>query len=326
MTNRKSSSPDKKRQIILVVGPTAAGKTETAIGLAKKLNGEIISCDSMQIYKGMGILTSKPAAVQRKQVPHHLISMISPTKEYNVSQYRKDAVRKIETIIAKDKTAILVGGTGLYMSVLIDGIFKDKAQDKTIRQRLYREAEESGSGKLYERLKNIDPEAAKKIHPHDTKRIVRALEVFEKTGKPISQLQRQRKGLADEYDVKIFGLDMPRDKLYRRIDERVEKMFAEGLIEEVKKLLKVKLSQTASCAIGIKELKGYFGGLYDLEEAKRLIKRNTHRYAKRQLTWFRKDKRIDWIGAAGGQTPARIAQRIARIIKGRKGQSPKEDL
>jgi tRNA dimethylallyltransferase len=299
-----------KSRLVFLIGPTAIGKTAIAVTLAKKISAEIISCDSMQVYKGMDIITSKPSVSLRKKIPHHLIDIVSPKSEYNVSRYRREALQKIKQVIKRGKTPLFVGGTGLYMSVLIDGIFKMKSQNKTIRQRLYREAERRGSQYLFERLQRIDPEAATKIHPHDTKRIIRALEVFAVTGKPISKLQEQRKGLTDEFQIKIFCLNMEREKLYQRITERLEKMFAKGSLGEVKRLLKLKLSKTASCAIGIKELKGYYGGLYDLEEAKRLMERNTRLYAKRQLTWFRKDKRINWINISDKESHKEVAQKI----------------
>lgn len=290
------------------------GKSEIAVKLAKKINTEIISCDSMQVYRGMDIITSQPSPLLRKKIRHHLIGVVYPTKEYNVFKYRKDALKRIKGIIKKGKTPLFVGGTGLYMSILIDGIFKAKSQNKIIRNRLYKKAESFGSIFLYERLKKVDPEAAAKIHPHDKKRIIRALEVFESIGKPISELQKQRKGLADKYEIRIFCLNMQRHKLYKRIEQRLDKMFKEGLIREVNRLISLKLSKTASCAIGIKELKGYFDGLSTLEEAKSLIKRNTHLYAKRQLTWFRKDKRIKWVNLSDKEKPKEVALRIWRQL------------
>lgn len=303
-----------KPKLIFLIGPTAIGKTDIAIMLAKKINAEIISCDSMQIYKGMDIITSQPTAGLRKKMAHHLIGIIPLTKEYNVLKYRKAALKKIREIINRGKIPLLVGGTGLYISILIDGIFNFKSKGDNVRQRLYKQAEILGSQCLYKRLADVDPEAAIKVHPHDVKRIVRALEVFEITGKQISKLQKQKRGLTDRYEMRIFGLNMQRHKLYRRIDARVEKMFMQGLVGEVRKLLKQKLSRTASCAIGIKELKGYFAGEYDLEEAKRLMKRNTRLYAKRQLTWFRKDKRIEWIELGEREKPKEIARRIVKKL------------
>lgn len=303
-----------KPRLIFLVGPTAVGKSRAAVTLAKKIDAQIVSCDSMQVYKGMDIITSKPSQSLRRKVAHHLIGVVLPTREYNVSEYRKAAHKKVEEIIKKQKTPLFVGGTGLYMSVLIDGIFKVKAENKSLRRSLYKEAGLKGSKYLHKRLAIIDPDAAAKIHPHDTKRIIRALEVFSCTNKPISQLQKQRKGLSEKYDVKIFCLNMPRSSLYQRIEERVNMMFSDGLVSEAKRLLKLRLSKTASCAIGIRELEGYFDGLYDLEEAKRLIKRSTRQYAKRQLTWFRKDKRIEWINIEDKEKPEQIVERIMQYL------------
>jgi tRNA dimethylallyltransferase len=299
-----------KPKIVFLVGPTAIGKTKISVILAKKINAEIISCDSMQVYKGMDIVTSKPPLTIRKEVRHHLIDIISPIREYNVSRYRQAATRKIKEILNRAKTPLFVGGTGLYMSILIDGIFKSSPTNKNIRNHLYRQAEKQGSAYLYNRLKIVDPEAATKIHPHDTKRIVRALEVFKTTGQPISSLQKQRWGLPDKYDIKIFCLNMERNKLYKRIEKRVDSMFRKGLVKEAKKLLELRLSKTAAYAIGIKELKGYFTRSYDLEEAKQLIKRNSRLYAKRQLTWFRKDKRINWVNIDDREKPKEVACKI----------------
>jgi len=307
-----------KPRIVFLVGPTAAGKTEISVVLAKRINAEIISCDSMQIYKGMDVLTSKPPRILKKTIPHHLLSTISADKEYNVSKYYKDVSRKIKEIRKRGKVPLIVGGTGLYISILIDGIFKVKAETKVkaeqIRKKLIQEAQKQGSKGLYQKLLKADPQAAAKIHPNDTKRIVRALEVFEATGKPISNLQKQRRGLADEYEIKIFCLNMERDKLYQRIEKRVDRMFTQGIVSEVKRLLKLKLSRTAGFAIGIKEIRGYLEGLYGLEEARQLMKRNTRLYAKRQLAWFRKDKRIQWINVQDKERPASVANRILKRL------------
>jgi tRNA dimethylallyltransferase len=306
-----------RTKIVFLVGPTAIGKTEISVALARKINAEIISCDSMQVYKGMDTITSKPTLLLRKIIPHHLISIVSPDKEYCVFRYYKEVCRKIKEIQKRSKIPLVVGGSGLYMSILIDGIFQSASPDKVIRNRLYRQAKELGGEYLYNRLKNIDPKAALKIHPHDTKRIIRALEVFETTTQPISKLQKQRKGLSEEYEIKIFGLNRERHKLYQRIEKRVDRMFAQGLVSEIKRLLKLKLSKTARCAIGLKEIKGYLDGLYDLEEAKCLIKRNTRLYAKRQLTWFRKDRRIDWLEIRDKEKPTLVANRIFKKLLSR---------
>ncbi|MBU1726714.1 MAG: tRNA (adenosine(37)-N6)-dimethylallyltransferase MiaA [Candidatus Omnitrophica bacterium] len=309
-----------KNSIVFIVGPTAVGKSEVAALLAKKINAEIISCDSMQIYKGMDIITSKPSPALIKQVPHHLIGIVAPTSRYDVSKYRKDALKKINELVKQGKTPLFVGGTGLYMTILLDGIFQAKAEDKVLRSRLYQLAKQRGGLYLYKQLAKVDPIAAKKIHPNDTKRIIRAIEVYKITGKPISQLQTQRKGLTDDYDIRIFCLHMEREALYKRIDARVERMFKQGVVKEASKLLKLRLSKTAKFAIGLRELKGYFWGAYDLEEAKEMMKQNTRQYAKRQLTWFRKDKRIQWIEVRGNEKSVTLANRIFKLLK--KGQSP----
>lgn len=298
------------KKIIFIVGPTAIGKSEAAVYLAKRIGAEVISCDSMQVYKGMDIITSKPKLALRKTIKHYLISTVPLGKDYDVSSYRNDALKKVKEIISRGKVPIFVGGTGLYMSILVDGIFEEGVQDKLMRDRLYEIAKNRGSIYLHNQLKRVDPEAAAKIHPNDTKRIIRALEVFRVTGKPISSLQKKRHGLRDEYEIRIFCLNTEKGELYKRIDERVERMFKEGLIKEVRGLLRKRLSRTASFAIGIREAKGYLRGDYGLEEAKDMIKLNTRRYAKRQLTWFRKDKKIVWINLKDKDTPFKISRRI----------------
>lgn len=280
-----------------MAGPTAIGKSALAVSLARKINAEIISLDSMQIYKGMDILSSQPAKTTRKKIPHHLLHIVSPEEEFDVAAYRRLALQKVRDIHKRGKTPLFVGGTGLYMNVLIDGIFKDVKKDERVRKKLYALAEEKGSDFLYTTLKKADPKAASRIHPHDVRRMVRALEVYALTGKPISELWQKRKGIGEKYEIKIFGLNKDRQALYNAIDARVEKMFRQGLVNEVRRLLKRKLSRTAIQAIGINEISGYFEGNYSVADAKELIKKNTRHYAKRQLTWFRKDRRIYWIEA-----------------------------
>lgn len=286
-----------KPLVVFLVGPTAIGKTSLSIALARRLDAEIISCDSMQVYKGMDILTSKPSRRQLEAVRHHLLGVVAPAKEFNVSRYRALALARMRQIIKRGKIPLFVGGSGLYMSVVIDGIFDLKTEDARVRTRLTREASDHGSRGLHERLTQVDPAAAKKIHPNDAKRIIRALEVFEVTGRPISELQAKRSGLGDCYDIRIFGLDMPRQELDRRINARVDTMFRQGVVREVQRLLKRKPGATARYAIGVDEIRDYLAGRLSLAEAKDAIKKNTRRYARRQMTWFRKDRRIAWIPA-----------------------------
>ncbi|MDD5465197.1 MAG: tRNA (adenosine(37)-N6)-dimethylallyltransferase MiaA [Candidatus Omnitrophica bacterium] len=299
-----------KKEIIFLVGPTGIGKSAVAISLAKKINAEIVSCDSMQVYRKMDIITSKATPFQRKKVKHHLLGIIDPAKEYDAAKYRKDVLLICDKLFLKGKTPLVVGGTGLYYSILIDGLFSAAPQDKKIRAKLNKQLALKGSAYLYKKLAEIDPQASKKIHPNDVRRIIRALEVYLKTGKQISVLQKNRIGLGREYEIKVFGLNTDREFLYDKINQRVDKMFDSGLINEVSRLFKQKLSKTAACAIGIRQLKGYFDGLYSLSDARGLIQRDSRHYAKRQLTWFRKDKRIQWININKKESPAQVALKI----------------
>lgn len=303
-----------KNEMIFIVGPTAIGKSAVALALARKLKGEIISCDSMQVYRRMDILTSKPAHKELALVKHHLLGFLEPTRNYDVSKYRKQAIHCMDDIQARGKSVIFVGGTGLYVSILLDGLFQVAGNDQKYRGSLYGIAKKRGSGFLHKKLMHVDQLAAEKIHPNDARRIIRALEVFKVTGKPISELQADRSGLWGKYSIRIFCLDMERDALYERINQRVDVMFRKGIVREVKKLLGIRLSKTASCAIGVREICGYLKGEYDLTSVKELIKKNTRWYAKRQLTWFRKDKRITWLEITNRQKPASIAKKIIKEL------------
>lgn len=281
-------------KIIFIVGPTGVGKSQAALSLAKTAGGEIVSCDAMQVYREVNIACDKPSEEERQEIPHHLLDVVSVTEEFDVAQYRRLAVAAIEDIVGRGKLPVVVGGSGLYMSVLLDGIFKSQVKDENVRKQLQEKAATVGIEALHQQLEQLDPKAASKIHPNDKKRLVRALEVVLTMGKPISQMQKERSGLWDQYPVKILGLNRPREKLYNLIEARVDRMFEQGLIEEVQALLKLPLSRTASTLIGIPEVRGYLEGTYDLERAKYLLKLNSRHYAKRQLTWFRRDERIEW--------------------------------
>lgn len=286
-----------KKKIFFIVGPTAIGKTEIACALAQKIDAEIISCDAMQVYKEISLLNAKPDPAILKKVKHHLISAISVTEDFDVFTFRKKVLRAIGAIEKKKKVPLIVGGSGLYMAILLDGIFEEEHRGRNLRTRkkIEQEIKKNGLMASYERLKKADPRSAEKIHPHDMRRIVRALEVFDVYGKPISALHPKRKGLWNSHDVMIFALTMERPSLYARINDRVEQMFAHDVVGEVKKAGRKKISQTASGIIGLKEIQMLLKGKLDQETAKDLIKRNSRHYAKRQLTWFRKDKRLKWV-------------------------------
>lgn len=298
----------KNSLIIFVVGPTAVGKTDVAAALARKLNGEVVSCDSMQVYKEVSIASNKPSAIQLRKVKHHLLGVVSVKAEFDVAMFRKKAVAVIKALLRRGKTPVVTGGSGMYMQVLLDGIFDEAQRNDRLRAKLQRELERDGADVLYARLRQVDPQAAERIHPNDHRRVIRALEVFSVKKQPMSDVKKKRKGLWGSYDIKIFALNREREELYRRINERVEAMFAAGLVDEMKKISKLKLSKTAQGMIGLKEVSGFLRGEYDLERAKYLLKRNTRHFAKRQLTWFRKDKRLQWIRLAEGD-------RLGKTIK-----------
>jgi tRNA dimethylallyltransferase len=299
-------------EVIFLVGPTAVGKTDASTYLARLINAEIISCDSMQVYKGMDIGTQKPKASQRKKIPHHLIDVISPSRNFSVAEFRKRALVCIKKIRNKGKIPLFVGGTALYMKALIDGLFPAPPADTRLRKRLLAQEEKNGRGFLYKKLLKIDLQAAKTLHPNDTRRIIRALEVYIKTRKTVSELKKQTKGLMGSYDVKIFALNLKRQELYNRIDRRVDKMFREGLIDECRRLKKKRVSMTASKALGYKEVFDYLGSKISLAEAKETIKKNTRHFAKRQLSWFRNDKRLVWVDV-DARHPKDIAEEIGRL-------------
>lgn len=306
------------KKIIFIIGPTACGKTGIAVDLAEKINAEIVSCDSMQVYKGMEILAQAPAGTALRKIRHHLVSEINPQKEYSAALFSEKAKAIIERISKKGKTPLIVGGTGLYAKALVDGLFASPEKDERLRARLAEEKTEA----LYEKLKNADRESAAKIHPNDKRRIIRALEVYYQTGTPMSEHKKKTKGIMAFYEVKMIGLGLSRDILYRRIDDRVEKMFKAGLVKEVKRLLGKDLSKTAAAALGIKEVSGYAKGDYSLEEAKALLKKNTRHFAKKQLTWFKADKRIEWVDA---DKPSREVVRDIIDLVGRRDRPARSD-
>lgn len=287
------------KKIVILLGPTGVGKTEVSIKLAKLLNAEIISSDSMQIYKYMDIGTAKPSLEQRKEVVHHMIDIVNPWEYFSTGAYIERVKKIIEEIFQKGKIPLIVGGTGLYLRAMTEGIFEGPDADWNLRKKLLEE-EKTQPGKLYELLKEIDPEYAQKINPADLRRTVRALEVFFKEQKNITEFQiKFTKPLPYEF-IKI-GLTRNRKELYKMIEERVDKMIEAGLIEEVRNVLTlIRKNATGESplpalqAIGYKEIAGYLSDLYCVDEAIRLIKKRTKMYAKRQFTWFKREKDIKW--------------------------------
>jgi len=301
------------KKIIFIVGPTAVGKSDVAFFLAKEINGEIISCDSMQVYKDVNIASNKPSQKERSEVPHHLIDIVSLEENFDVSRFNKLACDKINEIHQKIRIPIVCGGSGLYMQVLLDGIFPGSPKDAYLRQKLGNKAEAEGKQCLHDMLKQQDPQAAEKIHVNDLKKVIRALEVCILENKPISEIQKQREGLWGKYDINIFCLTRERESLYAIIERRVDKMFDQGIVEEIKKIKGINLSYGAKSIIGLKEINGYIEGKHDIDHAKDLMKMHTRRLAKRQLTWFRREKRMNFFLLNGQQRDA-VVQAIREAI------------
>jgi len=287
----------KKPTVIVICGPTASGKTALSIELAKRVNGEIISADSMQIYKDMDIGSAKVTPNEMQGIKHYLIDCVLPSERYSVANYKQDAKNAIEEIIKKGKTPIVVGGTGLYIDSLIYEIeYKDIQINEEYRKELEKIRDEQGLEVLYKKALEIDPQAMEKISPNDFKRITRVLEIYEATGKNKTEQEAESRLNEIPYDYKVFAIDYDREKLYERINKRVDIMLEKGLIEEVKNLLE-KYSEfpTAMQGLGYKEVKEYLGGELTKEEMIEKIKQESRRYAKRQFTWFRKNKQTIWI-------------------------------
>ncbi|MFA5147319.1 MAG: tRNA (adenosine(37)-N6)-dimethylallyltransferase MiaA [Candidatus Omnitrophota bacterium] len=301
----------KKPTVIFIVGPTASGKTVLSIKLAAHIRGEIISCDSMQVYRGMEILSQAPAVPERRRVAHHLVGFLSPEKEWSAALFRTKARRLIASAVRRRRVPIVAGGSGLYVKALIDGLFPSPEADPAFRKRMNAAVLKYGSGKLHAELSGIDPDAAARIHPNDARRIIRALEVYRSTGKTMTEMKARTMGLGDKYRIKIFGLTMPRAKLYARINARVEKILADGAVWEVERLRDKDLSKTAKAILGLKEITAFIDGEYDLDTAGELLGRNTRHFAKRQLSWFRADRRIRWFDVS--RTPERVI--VRKIIK-----------
>jgi len=283
------------KKIIIICGPTAVGKTAVAIELAKHFTGEIVNADSGQVWSGLNVGTAKPSDAERAQVPHHLLDVASPDQQFDASKFVAMADEKISEIKGRGKNAFVVGGTGMYLRMLVNGLCDAPPRNAEMRARLAQEIEESGVESLHARLSLIDPYTAKIVHENDKTRIVRALEIYESTGVAASEFYRQHQFATLRYNALKIGLDMPRKELYARIDERVDKMLSQGWLDEVKGLLaKYGAGSQAFSAIGYRELAGYLSNEMPFEDAVDLIKRNSRRFAKRQLTWFRADGEIKW--------------------------------
>lgn len=314
-----------------LAGPTASGKTAASLELAERIGAEIVAMDSMTLYRGMDIGTAKPNAFEQSRVRHHLIDVITPDQEFSVADYLMHAERACHEILDRRRIPLFVGGTGLYLRSLLRGVFEGPSADWTIRQRLEEQARAEGPQTLHQQLRRVDPKTADRLHPNDERRVIRALEVYELTGQPLSQVQQHGPLPDAQRPTQVFWLSPPRDWLYRRIDERVETMFSQGLIDEVQTLLRAPrpISHTARQALGYKELIDWFENNADvasqstalfpapaavsLQGLKQSIQTRTRQFSKRQHTWFRNLPECRAVTLTGNESPADIAQRVIRM-------------
>lgn len=306
--------------LIVVVGPTAAGKSSLALAVALRVGGEIVAADSMQVYRGLDIGAAKPSADERCRVPHHLLDLVDPDQPFTAADYVREASAAIADIRGRGRLPIMVGGTGLYLRALFRGLFDGPGESAPLRERLYQEAARVGTAALHRRLEAIDPEAAATIHPNDLFRIVRALEVATVCGRPISALRAEarRHHTPVQGPVLRFGLERSRQELYQRIDARVEEMMARGLLHEVQGLLHRGYSPSLRPlrAIGYRHMIGCLEGHTTLDETVAALKRDTRRYAKRQLTWFRHEDEIEWLHVEGSAVDERLLSVLVERIEG----------
>ena len=308
--------PPKPNTLIAVVGPTASGKT--ALAIAKELGGEIVSADSMQIYRGMDIATAKPTPEEMAEVPHHLIGFWPPEKPFSVAQYAVLAREKIDDILRRGRVPVLCGGTGLYIKAIVDHIQyeEETGGDAVLRERLRRQAQDEGNLAVWRQLQAMDPQTAERIHPNNLGRVIRAIEVMQVSGRSIREQEERSRQAPCPYHVIQIGLRYRnRENLYERIGRRVDAMAEAGLLEEARAVRQQGLTATAAQAIGYKELYDWMDGTLPLEEALENLKRSTRRYAKRQLTWFGADARIRWIEPDALQAGETVTEQAMRIIE-----------
>lgn len=298
-----------------LTGPTASGKSSVGVELAERLGAEIVSMDSMALYRGMDIGTAKPSVCQRQRVPHHLLDILEPHEEYSLAQYVAAAHQAVEAIRQRGRQVLFVGGTPLYLKALLRGMFQGPPADPQLRQQLADEQRRFGPGHLHRRLAAVDPLAASRLHPNDHRRLIRALEVYTKTGRPISDFQQQF-AAPKASSPRVFVLHWPRRELYGRIDQRVEAMFRAGLVDEVRRLASgpLPLSPTARQALGYREVLDHLAGRYDLPTTLERVKTHTRQFAKRQGTWFRSLPECRFVPVADPLDPREVAGRVAALV------------
>lgn len=305
------------KPLLVLVGPTAIGKSRVAIEVAKEMGTEVLTADSRQVYRGMDIGTDKPTVAERQGVPHQLIDLVDPDQPFNVGDYRRHAVQEIERLHQLGKIPLIAGGTGLYIRAVLRGLWAGPPADWTFRNRLAQEAKEKGEAFLYQELKKVDPQLAQQLHPRDQVKIQRGLEVFHLLGTPLSQSHQHHGFQEIPYSSCIVGLTMERVSLYKRIEGRVELEIAKGLLHETQELLNRGFSRTlpSMTGLGYRQLSGYLAGEYSYDHAISLLKRDSRHFAKRQMTWFRKEPSIQWLPVDEEESPCQAADRVLGLFR-----------
>ena len=304
------------KPLIAIVGPTAIGKSRIGIEVAKALRTEILTADSCQVYRGMDIGTDKPTIQTRQEVPHRLIDLVDPDCPFNVGDFRRHAIQEISQLHKQGLLPLVIGGTGLYIRALLRGLCPGPPANWSIRQALTQEASERGWSFLHEKLQQVDPDLAQRLHPNDQPKVLRALEVYQALGKPLSKVQQEHRFQESPYPFLLIGLTMERQALYRRIEARVEWEIEKGLVEETRRLMQQGYARSLGSmkGLGYRQFSGYLDGEYSYDEAVRLLKRDTRHFAKRQMTWFRKEPGIHWITLEESGSPVTAAERILKAI------------
>jgi len=305
-----------KRPLVLLVGPTAVGKSRVAVLVARALGTEVLTADSHQVYRGMDIGMDKPGLPDRQGVPHRLIDLVEPDQPFNVGEYRRQALDEIERLYREERLPLVVGGTGLYIRALLRGLCAGPAADWSFRAQLGRDAREHGDEHLHRELQRVDPDSAGRLHPRDQAKIIRALEVHHLSGRQLSEAHREHAGAEPAFTPLLIGLTRDRDALYRRIEERVEAQLAAGLVQETQRLLARGYGRHLGSmkGLGYRQIAGYLAGEYSYDEAVRRLKRDTRHFAKRQMTWFRKEP-VTWLAVGADETAEQAAERILAMVR-----------
>ena len=303
--------------LVVLVGPTAIGKSRIAIEVAQALGTEILTADSTQVYRGMNIGTDTPSEEDRRRVPHRLIDLVEPDEPFNAGEFRRQALREISRLYEKSLLPLVVGGTGLYVRALLNGLWTGPPSDRTLRRKLEEEVRARGGESMYQELGRVDPVTASRLHPRDTVKVLRALEVYRQTGVPLSKAHETHRERATPFRALVLGLTMERAVLHQRIDQRVDVELAKGLIDETRTLLTKGYSRdlVSMKSLGYRQMAGYLEGEYSFDEAVRRLKRDTRHFAKRQMTWFRKEPGLTWVEVQPEESVQSVSQRVVALIE-----------